>query len=135
MVAILTTEEEPEVHDPHVRLLVPWHLVLRHQAGEDRIRSSIFGLEDSNHLVGDSRSSLECGSNKKNEERHNEHDLELIHVLINSRHMATIKPISPDSTPDLPNSGQAKTAIWAACTVPAAYISLAELCREDNRSE
>jgi hypothetical protein len=46
--------------------------------------------------------------------------------------MGTIRPISPDLTPDLPKGGQAKTDIGPACTVPGAYIGLAEGCRESN---
>ena len=43
-----TTQEQPDVHNPKVRLPVPWHLVLLHEAGDDGVR----GFSNVRHLVG-----------------------------------------------------------------------------------
>lgn len=34
-----TAQEKPQVHVPKIGLLVPWHLVLRNQAGDDGVGS------------------------------------------------------------------------------------------------
>jgi hypothetical protein len=76
-------QEEPEIHDTHVWLLVPWHLVLSHQAGEDRVGSPIFVRKDT-HLVEVRRSfkgPFERGSGWKLVESDDGLEFELIHVL------------------------------------------------------
>jgi hypothetical protein len=43
-----TTDEEVEVHDPQIRLLVPWHLILLDHARNDGVGSmaDVWRLED-----------------------------------------------------------------------------------------
>lgn len=47
-------EEEPNVHQPQVGLLVPWRLVLRHEAGED----GVGGIAHVDHFGGGYRRTL-----------------------------------------------------------------------------
>ena len=46
-----TAHEEPQVHQPQIWLLVPWHLVVLHHPRDNRVGRSILNLEET-HDVG-----------------------------------------------------------------------------------